>query len=313
MTRPVRRRSIHVTAFTLVELLVVIAIIGVLVALLLPAIQAAREAGRRSQCQNNLRQIGLAIQLHHDAKQRFPAASVGSPLHPSGTDQYAVSWSFELLPYLEQQAIYRAHNASARVDAAANSIAMRTPVSVFFCPTRRGPVADRDFDDDDNSTQTPATAAAGDYAANSGTSTQHGMPGRDSFDPAELGPIYVLSRVSARQVTDGLSLTYAIGEKHIPTLDEAVPEGLQHLRQGDVAFFSGDSRHSVVRRSSAGFPEGAADSYPGKFGSLHAELSHFAFLDGSVRTIEHSIETETLVKLSAIGDGGDIPAGVFDD
>src|SRR5688500_9427944 len=115
---PVMHRQLprHPRAFTLVELLVVIAIIGVLIALLLPAIQAAREAARRSQCQNNLKQIGLALQLHHDSKNRFPAASSGSPLHPSGADQYAVSWSFELLPFMEQRAIYEAHDPSSRVD-----------------------------------------------------------------------------------------------------------------------------------------------------------------------------------------------------
>ena len=299
--------------FTLVELLVVIAIIGVLVALLLPAVQAAREAGRRTQCQNNLRQIGLALQLHHDAKNCFPAASSGSPAHPSGTDQYAVSWAFELLPHMEQQSIYAAHDPTARADAAVNSTAMRTPVSAFFCPTRRSPIADRDFDDEDGPSQVRGVGAAGDYAANSGTSTQHGMPGRDEFDTTELGPIYVLSKISARQVTDGLSMTYAVGEKYLPPVDESADPALQHVRQGDAAIFSGDARHTIVRRSSSGFPEGETDDYPGKFGSLHANLSHFAFLDGSVHTIEHSLDVATLVMLSAIGDGGDVPDGVFAD
>ncbi|WP_172991793.1 DUF1559 domain-containing protein [Lacipirellula parvula] len=308
-TSPCRRR----TAFTLVELLVVIAIIGVLVALILPAVQAAREAARRTQCQNNLRQIGLALQLHHDAKGRFPAASHGFPLKPLGTDQYAVSWAFELLPYMEQQAMYAAHNPAIRADDDANSTAMRTPVSAFYCPTRRSPVADRDFDNDDAPSTKRGVAAGSDYAANSGTSTQHGMPGRDEFDTTELGPIYVMSKISARQVTDGLSMTYAVGEKYLPPIDESVDPALQHVRQGDAAIFSGDARHSIVRRSSAGFPESETDDYPGKFGSLHNGVSHFAFLDGSVHTIEHTLDVATLVMLSAIGDGGDVPDRVFAD
>jgi type II secretory pathway pseudopilin PulG len=294
-------------------LLVVIAIIGVLIALLLPAIQSARESARRSACKNNLRQVGLAIQLHHDARGSFPAARIGTRLHPDGSDQYATSWSFALLPYLEQQAIYDAFDPSARVDAAANAAAMRTPVAVFFCPTQRAPVADRDFDDNEQPSRVRGVGAAGDYAANSGTSTRHGMPGRDRFDASEFGPIYTRSRVAARQVTDGLSVTYAIGEKFVPNLRGNVAEGREHLELGDVAFFTGDARHSVVRRSSAGLPRGGDDSYRGKFGSLHAGISHFAFLDGSVRTIEHDIATETLTQLSAIGDGGQIPEGVFED
>ena len=80
--------------FTLVELLVVIAIIGVLVALLLPAVQAAREAARRSQCQNNLRQIGLALQMHHDVYEKFP---VGAVNHEGST------WTYYIMPFIEQQ------------------------------------------------------------------------------------------------------------------------------------------------------------------------------------------------------------------
>jgi len=307
-----RRPGRSARAFTLVELLVVTAIIGMLAALLLPAIQAAREAARRSQCQSQLRQIAVALQLHHDARGHFPPARHGTRQFPSGDDAYAVSWSFELLPYLEQQALYDAFDPAARVDAERNARAMRTPVSVFFCPSRRAPVADRDFDNEDAPPLVRGAGAAGDYAANSGTSTRHGMPGRSQFDAAEFGPLYTRSRIEARQVTDGLSVTYAVGEKFIPAVDDA-PDGLAHLRAGDVAFFTGDSRHSVVRRSTAGFPDGPDDDYPGQFGSLHQDLSHFAFLDGSVRTLSHALETSTLTMLAAIGDGGDLPEGIFED
>ena len=190
---------------------------------------------------------------------------------------------------------------------------MRLPVAAFFCPTRRGPVADRDFDNDNSPSQVRNAGAAGDYAANSGTSTRHGMPGRDAVNRVEVGPIFTLSRIRARQVTDGLSKTYSLGEKYMPPEPQDEPAGLKHLAQGDVAFFTGDARHTIVRRSSAGFPDSPTDRYPGQFGSEHTGFSHFAFLDGSVHTLEHDIEIDLLKKLSAIGDGGKIPDEVFED
>src|SRR2546423_158489 len=104
--------------FTLVEVLVVIAIIGTLIAFLLPAIQAAREAARRSQCQNNLKQIGVAIQNHHDTRKVFPMGR-------NGFDQLAVSWAFFILPYMEETAVYNSWNSKATVDDPSNDQAMR--------------------------------------------------------------------------------------------------------------------------------------------------------------------------------------------
>ena len=115
---PVNRKS----GFTLVELLVVIAIIGILVALLLPAIQAARESARRSQCLTQLREIGLAIQNHHDVHRQFPKGR-------NRVDQYGVSWAFNILPQLEEQAVYDAYVSGERADAVANRGAMRAPAT----------------------------------------------------------------------------------------------------------------------------------------------------------------------------------------
>ncbi len=88
------------SGFTLVELLVVIAIIGILVALLLPAVQAAREAGRRTQCTNNLKQMGLALHNHHDSLRRFPPGGDRSPV-----GGYGPSWMVHILPYIEQNSL----------------------------------------------------------------------------------------------------------------------------------------------------------------------------------------------------------------
>ena len=159
--------------FTLIELLVVIAVIGILISLLLPAVQAARESARRASCQNNLRQIGIAVQSAHDNSGHYPTGR-------NGVDQFAVSWSFELLPFLEQQNVFESHVPTERVDAPANSQAMRTAVSTYYCPSRRSPAADRDFDNDGFATTTPGVAAGGDYAANAGRSIGYGTSWEDA-------------------------------------------------------------------------------------------------------------------------------------
>jgi prepilin-type N-terminal cleavage/methylation domain-containing protein len=134
-------------AFTLVELLVVIAIIGILVALLLPAIQAAREAGRRTQCANNLKQIGIAIHNHHDTLQILPTGGTtpwpnlwefmeGWPtapqnVTPNPADRQGLSWTFQILPYFEKGALH------TRAHAGNHGNIEHLPVAEYFCPSRR--------------------------------------------------------------------------------------------------------------------------------------------------------------------------------
>src|SRR5687768_9569753 len=116
------------TGFTLVELLVVIAIIGVLVALLLPAVQAAREAARRMQCGNNLKQLGLACHNFHDTFKALP---------PSRSDD-GLTWCGYLLPYIEQRAYYEAFDFTLPWPKQTVP-ALKTPLKPFICPTRRSP------------------------------------------------------------------------------------------------------------------------------------------------------------------------------
>ncbi len=302
-------------AFTLVELLVVIAIIGILVAMLLPAVQAAREAARRTDCKSRLRQQAIAITLHHDTKGIYPPGRAGSPRYPEGTEQHAVSWAFYLLPFIEEQALSDSWVPTARCDDEVNRLAMRTPVASFYCPSRRSPAADRDFDNEGSPSLAPASGAGGDFAANAGLSTRNGMEsfGRAKFNGETFGPMYTNSAVSARRVTDGLSKTFCVGEKYLPPEQADIDEGLKHARQGDTAFFAGGNRHGAVRRSSAGFPKTNAETYPGHFGSEHGNLSHFAFLDGSVRVLNHSLDQTIFDSLSAVADDGYLPDELFED
>lgn len=298
-----RRPLSNPRAFTVVELLVVIAIIGVLVGLLLPAIQAAREAARRTQCKNNLHQLAIAVTAYHDARQAYPSGR-------DGTGKRAVSWAFRILPHMEQTAVYAAFRPTLEVDHDDNAGAMRSPVPAFFCPSRRPPAADRDFDNDDQPTLKPGVAAGGDYAANAGDDM--GNDGAAVFDPLEAGPIYTRSAINARQVTDGLSNTFGLGEKFITDLvaEDVTPpaSGAEHAYRGDSAIFAGDSRETILRTADEGFPEGAPDDDDNeRFGSEHGQFAHFAFLDGSVRPLSYDMDRQLYEGLGVIAD--DNPVG----
>ena len=188
------------SAFTLVELLVVIAIIGILVALLLPAIQAARESARRSECMNHLKQMGVAIQSHHDVKKHFPTGR-------NGRNQESVSWAYFILPQIEEQAMFDAFVDGVRVDDNQNARTMRTPVQIYACPSRRPPAADRNFDNNDQPPVVLAAASLGDYAANAGHEEDTSLEPEDWEDPltrkvidiSKAGPIYTGSAINARK------------------------------------------------------------------------------------------------------------------
>ena len=295
------RSRVSLTAFTLVELLVVIAIIGILVALLLPAIQAARESARRNECQSNLKQAGMAIQMHHDVKQHFPMGR-------DRFDQFGVSWAFQLLRHLEETAVYQARVATARVDDEQNVPAMRTPIAVYACPSRRVAAADRDFDNDDADPQVLAAATLGDYAANAGHRFDTGMylaetEAERKFirpDPAVAGPIFSASRISARQVTDGLSKTLAIGERHIPPVPEGTAANREHYAQADTAFLAGDRPEVIFAGTEEGLAAGPDDPNLARFGSDHPGVVQFAFLDGHVEAIQDAVDVASLEAKSTI-------------
>ncbi len=271
--------------FNLVELLVVIAIIGILVALLLPAIQAARESARRTECRSHLREIGLALQSYHDAKGRFPTGR-------NRSDQFGTSWAFSLLPYLEQQAVHGAFVEGERVDSEANASAMRRPIPLYFCPSRRQPAADRDFDDNDQPSQVRGVAAGGDYAANAGLEEDIGMEDNDfvagKIDLTLAGPLFSGSAIKMRQVTDGLSNTIAIGDKHIRPVRDEWDEGTQHARQGDSCFLASDSLTTIMRGTEDGLADGPDDPSDEVFGSEHPGVVQFVFLDGHAEALSTS-------------------------
>lgn len=200
--------------FTLIELLVVIAIIGVLVGVLLPAVQQAREAARRTQCQSNLKQLGIAFHNYHDAHATFPPSYVADTSSPArdpvtfdGPPGFA--WGALLLPQVDQSPLYQQFNFSRPCWDPSQAVAAQTTLPLFLCPSdvgRSGP-----FDVKDASGTTLARFARSSYVANAGQDEPWGYTTANYATIAD-GPMYRNSRMRPADVIDGLSNTVFLGE-----------------------------------------------------------------------------------------------------
>ena len=286
--------------FTLVELLVVITIIGILIALLLPAVNAARESGRRAQCSNNLMQLGLACAAHDEAQGYLPSGGcgaqwVGDPAFGYGANQPG-SWLYSILPHLEQEPLYKLGGQG-----------MGNTLPIMSCPTRRRPVSyPRGGYTPYNSTN--ATVARGDYAANVGDEADQALawPGPPSWTPATAstwswqkiyttsltreptGVIYMGSQVRKDDITDGPSNTYLLGEKYLVPDNYTSSENLTNGKDsGDTrSMYSGcttDNERSTL--VSPPMQDRSTVLYSDIFGSAHVGSCCFAFCDGSVHSI----------------------------
>jgi prepilin-type N-terminal cleavage/methylation domain-containing protein/prepilin-type processing-associated H-X9-DG protein len=324
---PFKRRASKQTAFTLVELLVVIAIIGVLVALLLPAVQAAREAARRTQCNSQMKQLGLAIQNYHDTKGQFPTGR-------TSTDEFGVSWAYEILPQIEEQTLYDAFDPSQPVHSEANAAAMRTPIPSYACPSRGPAAADRNFDNDEKGAgangEPLGVAVRGDYAAVAGLEEDTGMEDMDYIegvidfrdghvDWSISGPIFSNSKIQSRNVTDGMSKTLAVGEKFTPQTEGEWDEKFVQAAQGDTCILSSDNIPTIFRGTEDGLADASDRIKQGErnrpaqlFGaSNHPGTVMFVFLDGHTEAIStgRSGRAETINPNQI----RDVPSGVSAD
>ena len=331
-----RLRNSGSSGFTLVELLVVIAIIGILVALLLPAVQSAREAARRNQCTNNLKQLGLGSLAHHDAHLFLPGGGwgyrwIGDPNRGYGKTQPG-SFMYALLEYIEQGAIRdigMGLQGAAKRDVLGNQLAVSL-VTIYHCPTRR-PAVVREYDRYDpwsnaNDAQlTRIGTARGDYAINAGGNESLFTRGREcssyysnfsnddaipiggmpdsTFDGQKLsecgGVSFAASEVKLSHISDGTSNTYLIGEKYLD------PNNYENGDDwgDDASYFTGIDRD----HHRWAFQEPAQDqpgfTVPFIWGSAHASVFLMVMCDGSVHAIPYDIDIDVHSKLGLRNDG----------
>ncbi len=299
------------------ELLVVIAIIGTLIALLLPAVQAAREAARRSQCMNNIRQMGLAMLNYETAYKVFPPSDVLAPSPTGGAPtSLGLSVHARLLPFVEEAALRSLVNFSAAYSHASNDAARTTRVAMFVCPSDGG----------ENAISTPDPGAPTSYHANQGSGVVWGIPSSPS-DPnfALWPPNGVLIRnggVKTADVTDGMSHTAAFAERIVgdgdngtateesdtfgpgtthPGVDKAWQDCLavdisDLSKQGnsDIGFPWIRSYHSTTIYYHNNTPNGRSCMYPpGQImttaGSRHTGGVNLMLCDGSARFVSSEI------------------------
>jgi prepilin-type N-terminal cleavage/methylation domain-containing protein/prepilin-type processing-associated H-X9-DG protein len=321
------------SAFTLIELLVVIAIIAILIGLLLPAVQKVREAAARTQCTNNLKQIGLALHSYHDANDYFPPGYVDGNTDPNSTPDNDVGpgwgWATFLLPYLEQQNLYNQINLNLGIGIGSNTAPSQMALKVYQCPADAYP---------QNFTVWPTSivVAHGNYVGCNGWEecfygaggNPQGGAGTDGlsggYGAGGVGLFYRNSRTRIASVTDGLSNTIVVGERsgnHSPsTWTGAVPGGMcpawmavqppapySTSANNQPAYDNADfdealclAHCNATHLPSADFPIFDPDT----FYSMHTGRgANFLFGDGSVHFLTSGIDPNTYQSLATIAGG----------
>jgi prepilin-type N-terminal cleavage/methylation domain-containing protein len=295
-----RRRQFRVrpaigAGFTLIELLAVIAIMGVLIAILLPAVQSSREAARRFSCQNNLKQLGLAFQNHHGALKYFPTGGweFSSPPtfingKPAMGRQQEAGWGFQILPYIEAGNSWQVAGDSDD-ERILRSISAKH--SVMFCPSRRD----------------PQTLTYSDPAYLGGLQLTHGLCDYAASNLEGTGAVRQYAPLRILQITDGTSKTIVLGDKRL---------NLGFLGQwqedDNEGYTAGWDEDTVRRTAVAPLPDHNGDGDGDeRFGSSHPNCFNVAMADGSVRTIVFEVSPTVFQYLGDVHDGATLDPGSF--
>jgi prepilin-type N-terminal cleavage/methylation domain-containing protein len=313
--------------FSLIELLVVIAIIAILIGLLLPAVQAVREAANRASCQNNLKEIGTACHnyAHMNAGYLPPSRMLlsyptelpellnRSADEPDGDEDAGPTWAAFLLPYLEQQNLAAQWDLRYFPSKGSNvgngygvpyrnqsAAAQQGLVPTYYCPTRRSPTTPPVYS---NSASGPP-GGLGDYAASIGTTG--GDNWVDAVHDAVANGTFELGingkGVRLLEIKDGTSNTLLVGEKQ-------VQDGKFGLANNDCSIYDGSNFLCSCRAGGPSFPLSTSINDPNwRFGSAHSGIVQFVFADGSVRSLPNTIDPNILGLLANRMDGQPIPA-----
>ncbi|HUE72821.1 MAG TPA: DUF1559 domain-containing protein [Pirellulaceae bacterium] len=311
-------------AFTLVEVLASLAIIGILIAMMLPAVQHSRESARKIQCASQIRQLAIAFHLHHDSYRHLPTDGWGwgwvAEQQRGAGEAQPGGWCYNILPFIEQEPL---HNlAAGGTDAERRQRTaelLQTPVSLFYCPSRRIPGKYPYTLPDPLANCDPVTMAAKtDYAVNAGDSIISTPYGPLSSNPGDIasfawppydkmtGVSFVRSQIHFGELLDGTSQVVMLGEKCLNRLHYSDGTSLGD----DQSLFIGDD--ADIRRWTMFPPRRDPGNYDEiqLFGSAHDAGANIAFADGSVRSISFSIDQTAWRHLGNRHDGNvvQIPA-----
>ncbi len=289
--------------FTLIELLVVIAIIAILVALLLPAVQTAREAARRTQCKNNLKQIGLALHNYHDTFNTFPCGWIavlnGVPnAHEGGS---GVGWATMILPQMDQSPLYNQFKPHFNIDTPENQVLRDTLLQAYLCPSDPKPNS-WEIEEEGSPGTVLARLPSANYVGTFGTEELDGCENPPGNAPVRAsgqcfgdGVFYHNSRVMMRDITDGTSNTFMVGERRT---DDA--QGWHSTWVGMVA--EGEEAFQRVLGSVDHVPNDPVAHFD-DLSSHHEGGAQFLLSDGHVRFVSENMDKGLYQAVGTIAGG----------